>query len=76
VARKTHPVHVVPKNDGWAVRREGAQRLSSTHATQAEAIAACRGTAKRERTEFLLHGRDGQIRERDTYGNDPFPPKG
>ena len=32
--------------------------------------------ARADHTEFLLHGRDGKIRERDSYGNDPYPPKG
>jgi hypothetical protein len=27
-------------------------------------------------TEFLLHGRDGRIRDQDSYGNDPHPPPG
>ena len=70
------PVHVVPHGDGWAVRREDAKRVSSTHETQRAAEQVGRGTAKREQTEFLLHGRDGQVRERDSYGNDPYPPEG
>jgi len=69
-------VHVVPKNGDWAVRREGAQRDSSHHDTQAEAIDAARQTAQRESAELLIHGRNGQIRERDSFGHDPFPPKG
>jgi Uncharacterized protein conserved in bacteria (DUF2188) len=50
--------------------------VSSTHPTQAAAAAAGRTTARNDRTEFELHGRDGKIRERDSYGNDPYPPKG
>jgi hypothetical protein len=73
---KKPPVHVVPHDGDWAVRREGAERVSSTHPTQAAAEAAGRATARAEHTEFLLHGRDGQIRERDSYGIDPFPPRG
>jgi hypothetical protein len=26
--------------------------------------------------ELLIHGRNGQIRERDSHGHDPFPPQG
>jgi len=70
------PVHVTPHEDGWAVRREGASRASSVHRTQAEAEQVGRDRARGDHTEFLLHGRDGQIRERDSYGNDPYPPKG
>lgn len=70
------PIHVVPRDGDWAVLREGAQRDSSHHDTQAEAIDAARQTAERERTELFIHGRNGQIRERDSHGHDPFPPKG
>jgi len=70
------PIHVVPRDGDWAVLREGAQRDSSHHDTQADAIDAARRTAERERTELFIHGRNGQIRERDSHGHDPFPPKG
>ena len=74
---KTPPIHVVPRDDGkWAVEREGGQRASSLHETQAEAAAAGRRAAREDRTEFNLHGRNGQIREKDSYGNDPHPPRG
>ena len=69
-------VHVTPHNNGWQVVRDGADRASSVHPTQADAEAAGRATARREEVEFLLHGRDGQIRARDSYGNDSHPPKG
>jgi len=68
-------VHVVPRDDGWAVRREGAGRDSSHHGTQGEAIDAARPTAERERLELVIHGRDGKIRDKDSFGNDPFPPR-
>ncbi|WP_068879378.1 DUF2188 domain-containing protein [Phenylobacterium sp. CCH12-B4] len=69
-------IHVVPHGDGWATRREGASRVGSTHDTQAGAAAAARGTAVRERGEVIIHRPDGRIRAADSYGNDPFPPKG
>jgi Uncharacterized protein conserved in bacteria (DUF2188) len=72
---KGKPVHVVPRGDRWAVEREDAKRASSLHDTQAEAEKAGRPLARADQTEFYLHGRNGQIRERDSYGNDPNPPK-
>ncbi len=68
--------HVVPHSGGWAVRGAGNSRASSVHSTQGAAASAARGTAQRQGSEILIHGRNGQIRERDSYGNDPFPPKG
>lgn len=70
------PVHVTPRDEGWAVIREDNERASSVHRTQAEAERAGRQAARRDETEFILHGRDGRIRERDSYGNDPHPPRG
>ncbi|MFC4523675.1 MULTISPECIES: DUF2188 domain-containing protein [Cupriavidus] len=69
-------IHVVPKDGGWDVSREGGQRASSHHATQAEAIEAATAAAKRDKVELLVHGKDGQIRLRNSFGNDPTRSKG
>jgi hypothetical protein len=70
------PIHTVPHGDGWANRREGSQRVTETFDTQAEAAAAAREAALREGTEHFIHRPNGQIRERNSYGNDPYPPEG
>ncbi len=68
--------HIVPHEGGWAVRGAGSQRATSVYRTQQEAIDAGREIARNQGTELLIHGRDGRIRDRDSHGNDPFPPKG
>ncbi|MFG1375571.1 DUF2188 domain-containing protein [Xanthobacter autotrophicus] len=68
--------HVVPNGSKWSVRRAGAVRASATYDTQTEAIERARQLAKNESTELYIHGRDGRIRERSSYGRDTFPPKG
>ena len=68
--------HVVPRSGRWAVTRQNADRASSLHDTQREAIEAGRELAQHSRSELLIHGRDGRIRERDSHGRDPFPPRG
>jgi hypothetical protein len=73
---KKKPVHVTPRGDGWAVVREGSQRASSVHPTQKEAEKAGRQAARKDQTEFILHNRQGQIRERDSYGSDSRSSKG
>lgn len=67
--------HVVPQGEGWALKREGARRASSLHSTQADAIAAGKELAKQQQTELVIHRPNGQIRDSDSYGNDPVPPK-
>jgi len=68
--------HVVPHGDDWAVKGEGNGRATSVHSTQQEAIQHAREIARNQQSELLIHGTNGQIRERNSYGNDPFPPKG
>jgi uncharacterized protein DUF2188 len=73
---KKKPIHVTPREDGWAVVREGNQRASSVHPTQKEAERAGRQAARKDQTEFVLHNRQGQIRKRDSYGGDPRSSRG
>lgn len=68
--------HVVPHASGWAVRGAGNERATSVHGTQRKAISAAREVAIRQGSEMLIHGENGRIRERNTYGKDPYPPKG
>ena len=63
--------HIVPHNGDWAVRRENASRVSSTHSTQADAIDRGRDLAKESGGELRIHRPDGKIRDSDSYGNDP-----
>jgi len=65
--------HIVPSSGGWSVKKAGAARASSVHATQAEAIAAGTQIARNQKTELYIHGRDGRIRERSSYGNGSGP---
>lgn len=77
IMAKTGNQHVVPHNGGWAVRGEGNSRVTSQHQTQRGAIDAGREVARNQGGELLIHGRNGQIRERDSVGNnDPHPPRG
>ena len=67
-------IHVVPREDGWAVRRERASRDSSHHDRKSDALDTARGTARRDGVEVVEHGRNGRIQDSDSYGNDPHPP--
>lgn len=68
--------HVVPRGKKWAIRKGGAEKVTRRFDTQAEAIDAAREIARKQRTELYVHGRDGRIRERNSYGSDRFPPSG
>ena len=68
--------HVMPHPNGWQVKGAGNQRATAVKSTQREAIDAARKIAQHQKSELIVHGRDGQIRQKDSFGNDPFPPKG
>ena len=67
--------HVVRRGKDWAVRGEGNQRDTSHHETQAKAIERAREIAQHQQSEVVIHRPDGRIRDKDSYGNDPCPPK-
>lgn len=67
--------HVVPSPDGWKIQKEGATKATKTCITQADAIEYAKKIAQAQKAELFMHGKDGRIRERNSYGNDPFPPK-
>lgn len=70
--------HIVQRPDStWAVRGEGNKRDTSHHSTQREAIKEAKKIAEHQGGDTITHGRDGKIRERNTYSKvDHHPPKG
>lgn len=68
--------HVVPKGDQWAVKGAGNDKATRVVSSQAEAIKIGREIAVNQKSELFIHGQNGQIRERNSYGSDDCPPKG
>ncbi|MGX4686336.1 DUF2188 domain-containing protein [Vagococcus sp. JNUCC 83] len=69
--------HVTRNADGsWNVKGENNTRATSIHSTQREAQQRAREIAINQKSEVVIHGVDGKIRAKDSYGNDPHPPKG
>ena len=68
--------HVVPSKDGWRVIRSGSTRASSTHLTQDEAVKVAKARAKSLNSELYIHGMDGRIQVRKSYGKYSVPTKG
>lgn len=68
--------HVVKHEKGWQVKGAGNTKATKVTSTQKEAINIAREISKNQSSELLIHGRDGKIREKDSHGNDNFPPKG
>lgn len=68
-------VHVsrTPDTGRWKVTQDG-EKLSS-HRTQQLANEAAKREATKDGVERVTHGRDGKFRSKDSFGNDPNPPK-
>ena len=71
-----NPIEVRPESGQWVVARQGSSRALSKHPTQKEAEPVGRERARKDKVEFILKGRDGQIRKKDSYGPDPRRSKG
>ena len=69
--------HVTPHpSGGWQVKGAGNQRATVRTNTQIEAMTIARKIAINNNSELIIHGTDGRIREKNSYGNDFYPPKG
>ena len=66
---------VSPRDNKWAVHGEGNQRDTKVFDTQKSAADYARNIAINQRSEVIIQGRDGKIRSKDSYGNDPCPPR-
>ena len=65
--RKTHNQHVVPHEEGWAVRGEGNERLTATYDYQEDAIKRAKDIAENYHSDVIIHRKDGTIRDRRSY---------
>ena len=69
-------IHVVHDGDKWKVKQENALRSSGVFSTQQKAFERAREIAIKNGQEVAIHGINGRIRKKYSYGNDPYPPKG
>jgi hypothetical protein len=71
-------IHTVFNSDRhmWENKKEGSSQPVSSHHTKVNAVNRGEQIARQEKVEILIHGKDGKIQERNSYGNDPFPPRG
>lgn len=73
---KRNSVHTTPNpnGSGWVNQSNG--EIISRHHTQRTAIERGRSESIGSGAEHVIHRPNGQIRESNSYGNDPFPPRG
>lgn len=61
---------------GWQVKGDGNHKATVRTATQQQAIEIARDIARHQKSELVIHGENGRIRAKDSFGGDPFPPRG
>ena len=66
---------VIKYGDIWAVKGEGNKRVTKVTKTQKEAIDIGKKIAKNQKTELIIQNAKGEIRSKDSYGKDSYPPK-
>lgn len=67
--------YVVPTKDGWGVRGENNERLTKKFDKKSDAVECAKDIAKNQKSELTILKKDGQIQNKNSYGNDPMPPK-
>lgn len=67
--------YVVPTKDGWGVRGEGSSKLTVKTNNKADALKIGKEIAKNQQSELTILKKDGKIQNKNSYGNDPFPPQ-
>lgn len=69
--------HVIPHPDGgWQIKGAGNSRAAARTTTQQQAINIARSILRNQSFELVILRPNGQIRERDFYGHDPYLPSG
>ena len=67
---------ITPLGSQWSLKRDGASRRTGIFETKKEAIDVGRQISRNQGTEFVIHNKNGRIAQKDSHGNDPYPPKG
>ena len=74
MARKTH--HVVPDPDGgWNLKKGGGERAIKHFDRKSDAVDHGRQVSINQKSEFIIHKKDGKIQNADSHGGDPIPPR-
>ncbi len=68
--------HVTKHANGWQVLGAGNQKATKVTETQKPAIEKATSIARNQQSEVVIHRTNGRIRDKNSYGNDPNPPKG
>lgn len=63
----TYNQHVVPHDEGWAVKGAGNEKYTAVYELQQDAIERAREIAINYGSSVIIHRKDGSIRDRMSY---------
>lgn len=69
-------VFVSPKGSQWKVQSIGTRKAAGLFDKKSEAMKKATQVAKNQKAELIVQKQDGKIQLKNSFGNDPFPPKG
>ena len=67
---------ILSKKGGWDVKKSKSKRVSKSFDRKEDDVKYGKELSKKEKTELYIHKKNGRIQNRNSYGTDPFPPKG
>ena len=67
--------HIVPVGKDWGIKGEGNARYTIILPNKADVQSLGRQIAINQKAELVIHGKNGQIQDKDSYGKDPNPPE-
>lgn len=68
--------HVVAEGKMWAIKAPGVKEALEVHAKKKDAVASATEMCKALKSELFIHGKDGKIKDRSSFGNDSPKRKG
>ncbi len=69
--------HIVPKEKGWSMKREGSDRALKNFERKQDAVNYAREKLRQDQpSQVKIHKKDGKIQTEHTYGSDPRRTKG
>ncbi len=65
-------LHVISLGNGWAVKNEGSDKITLITDTKSKAVKIAKDIAINNLSDLIIHGRDGKIQQRDSYGKGSY----
>lgn len=66
---------VSPHGKQWAVKGAGNTKATKLFDKKSDALAFAKNVAQNQHSELISQKENGQINLKNSYGNDPLPPK-